>query len=262
MGNEQQYSQQLRLPECDAVSRFKPGWLPSVCVALLLPALVTLGFWQLQRAEEKQWLLSLQQMRWQAEPQPVFEATATADLGYRRLVLEGYFDPHVSLFLDNRTRAGQAGVELLQPFFDVQSGLWLLLNRGWIAWPDRRETPAFHTPEGTIRLIASVYQAPPRALRAPMPVKAESPWPQLVSHIDSGSLWQQLNRQGFAQELRLEPGPASLVTDWPVVAMSPQKHQGYAVQWFALAAALLGLFIYLGLQNARELRHEPSRHSV
>ena len=44
--------------------------------------------------------------------------------------------------------------------------------------------------------------------------------------------------------------------------MSPSKHVGYAVQWFALAAALLGLFIYLGIHNAREIRHEPShRHA-
>jgi surfeit locus 1 family protein len=34
-----------------------------------------------------------------------------------------------------------------------------------------------------------------------------------------------------------------------VVAMSPVKHQGYAVQWFALAAALCGLFVYFGFNS-------------
>jgi len=71
-------------------------------------------------------------------------------------------------------------------------------------------------------------------------------------------LWQQLGRGGLAYEVRLEPGPASFQVSWPVIAMSPDKHTGYAVQWFALAAALLGLFIFLGLVNAREIHHEPS----
>ncbi|WP_369009231.1 SURF1 family cytochrome oxidase biogenesis protein [Actinomadura sp. BRA 177] len=33
-------------------------------------------------------------------------------------------------------RDGKAGVELLQPFHDQASGLWLLLNRGWLPWRD------------------------------------------------------------------------------------------------------------------------------
>ena len=32
----------------------------------------------------------------------------------------------------------EVGVELLQPFQDQASGQWLLLNRGWLPWPDRR----------------------------------------------------------------------------------------------------------------------------
>ena len=47
--------------------------------------------------------------------------------------------------------------------------------------------------------------------------------------------------------------------------MSPDKHTGYAVQWFALAAALVGLYLYLGIhtsrQSAREKSHEPSHES-
>jgi cytochrome oxidase assembly protein ShyY1 len=34
--------------------------------------------------------------------------------------------------------------------------------------------------------------------------------------------------------------------------MGPEKHLGYAVQWFALAVALACLFIYFGIRNAKE----------
>ena len=33
--------------------RFRPGWVTTVATALLLPALIGLGFWQLDRAEQK-----------------------------------------------------------------------------------------------------------------------------------------------------------------------------------------------------------------
>ena len=52
-------------------------------------------------------------------------------------------------------------------------------------------------------------------------------------------------------ELRLEPGPSAYRADWAITSMSPSQHLGYAVQWFALAAALLALFIYFGVHQAR-----------
>ncbi|MBF3306266.1 hypothetical protein HKW73_33805, partial [Pseudomonas aeruginosa] len=57
-------------------------------------------------------------------------------------------------------------------------------------------------------------------------------------------------------EIRLEPGDASFDTDWPLVSMPPERHTGYAVQWFALATALLALYLYLGVRRAREKNHE------
>ena len=61
-------------------------------------------------------------------------------------------------------------------------------------------------------------------------------------------------------ELRLEPGPAAYAVNWPTVTLNPEQHLGYAVQWFSLAAALLVLFVYLGIRHAQETRHASSRH--
>jgi cytochrome oxidase assembly protein ShyY1 len=243
------------------MSAFRPGLLPSVLVLLLLPGLIALGFWQLARAEEKRELLAAHQARQSAAPIELSELERLASPAYVRVRLQGFFDARHSLLLDNRTRGGKAGVEVLQPFYDQASGLWLLLNRGWLPWPDRRIPPTFATPDTPLRLQASIYVPPGEAWQ----LQADPPagdWPRLVSAVSIDTLWQQLGRGGLAYEARLEPGPASFQTDWPVVAMSPDKHLGYAVQWFALAVALLGLFIYFGLYNARETRHEPSHHSA
>lgn len=243
------------------MSAFRPGLLPSILVLLLLPGLIALGFWQLARAEEKRELLAAHQAQQAAAAVSLSELERYPDPAYMRVQLQGFFDARHSLLLDNRTRNGQAGVEVLQPFYDQASGLWLLLNRGWLPWPDRRIPPAFATPDTPLRLQAWIYVPPGEAWQ----LQAEQPgsdWPRLVSAVSPDTLWQQLGRGGLAYEARLEPGPASFQVDWPVVAMSPDKHLGYAVQWFALAVALLGLFIYFGLYNARETRHEPSHHSA
>jgi cytochrome oxidase assembly protein ShyY1 len=236
------------------VNRFQPGWLPSTLVLLLLPLLVWLGFWQLSRAEEKHSLLVSYEARRQADPLPLELLAGQADPAYVRVRLSGYFDTRHSLLLDSRIRAGQAGVELLQPFFDQSSGLWVMLNRGWLAWPDRRLSPQFSTPEMPLSLHAWVYVQPGADL-----VLKKTPaqgWPQLVNQANATLLWQQLGRRGLPWELRIEPGPLAYRADWPVVAMGSEKHLGYAVQWFAMALALLVLFIYLGLHNARERTHE------
>jgi surfeit locus 1 family protein len=236
---------------------FRPGLLPSVLVLLLLPCLIALGFWQLARAEEKRELMAAHQVQQRAAPVSIDELEQYPDLAYKRVQLQGFFDARHALLLDSRTRDGKVGVEVLQPFYDQTSGLWLLLNRGWLPWPDRRIAPTFATPDTPLRLQASVYVplGEPFQLQGAQPT---SGWPRLVSVVKPDDLWQQLGRGGLSYEIRLEPGPASFQSDWPVIAMSPDKHLGYAVQWFALAAALFGLFIYLGLSNAQETRNEPS----
>lgn len=250
-----QYRQQAldgwRLP----VRGFLPGWLPTLVVAVLLPLLIGLGFWQLSRAAEKSALLASYEARRTGAVLDVATLERSSDPAYRRVRVQGFFDASHSLLLDNRTRAGQVGVELLQPFYDQASGLWLLVNRGWLPWPDRRQPVAFRTPDSALSLNAWVYIPLGRTFQ----LQADQPngrWPRLLTHIEPAELWQQLGRGGLPHEVRLEPGPAAFQVDWPVVAMGPEKHLGYAVQWFALAAALFGLFLYLGWHTRREKHME------
>ena len=235
---------------------FHPGLLPSLVVFALLPLLVWLGFWQLDRAAEKRALLAAFEVRRAAEPVPVSALELTAEPAYTRVVLQGSFDAAHSLLLDSRTRAGVAGVELLQPFYDQPSGLWLLVNRGWLPWPDRRVAPQFSTPEAQIKLTGWVYVPPGEGF---LLKDAESTgWPRLVNAVEATALWQTLGRGGAPFEIRLDPGAAAYQADWPIVAMDPQKNTGYAVQWFAMALALLLLIIYLGIRNARDVDDEFS----
>ena len=254
-----QYSQPLGATGWWLTQHFRPGWLPSLCVLLMLPLLVGLGCWQLSRAEEKRTLLASDESRRQAPPMPLEALDLANPPAFQRIRLQGRFEGAHSLLLDSRVHQGQVGVELLQPFLDQPSGRWVLVNRGWLPWPDRRVPPRFATPSETLNLVAWVYLPPGQ----PFVLAGErgNSWPRLTNRIEPVSFWRELGRAGLPVELRLEPGPAALAVDWPIVGMGPEKHLGYAVQWFALAAALCALFIYFGIHQAKELRDAAShRH--
>lgn len=252
-----QYSQSTATLRRLLLRHFRPGWGPSLIVLVLLPVLLGLGWWQLGRAEDKRELLAQMERQSSAAPASLEQLLAEGAPAFRRVLLEGRFDAQHSLLLDNRTRLGQPGVELLQPF-EEQGGHWLLINRGWLPWPDRRQMPAFDTPGRRLALTAWVYRPP----RSPIVLKnpAGESWPRLINRVDAPALWQELKRDGLPFELRLEPGPAAYAVNWPTVTLNPEQHLGYAVQWFSLAAALFVLFVYLGIRHAQETRHASSRH--
>ncbi len=249
-----QYSQSNRPPAKRGSARFRPGLVPTLVVILLLPGLLWLGFWQLERGEQKRALIERQEARQQAEPVGPEQVESLGDPAYARVQLQGSFDADHSFLLDSRTRDGQVGVELLQPFQDQPSGRWVMVNRGWLPWPDRRIPPVFETPDLPLRLTAWVYA--PSGKPFVLNRRPAEGWPRLVNHVDVNELWDTLQRDGLGYEVRLEPGPAAYRADWPVTTMRPQQHIGYAVQWFALAAALIALFVYFGLHQAKGDRHD------
>ncbi len=249
-----EYSQPYRRIRVPAMSGFRPGLLPTLLVLAMLPVLVWLGFWQLERGEHRRELLERQQARQQAAPLAPHEIEQLNDPAFARVFLQGRFDAEHSFLLDSRTRDGQVGIELLQPFHDELSGRWVMVNRGWIPWPDRRVPPAFDTPTQPLKLAAWVYVPPGKPFV--FSHRAAEGWPRLINHVDIEAMWQQAGREGVIHELRLEPGPSAYRADWAITSMSPSQHLGYAVQWFALAAALLALFIYFGVHQARGKRSE------
>lgn len=245
------------------MTRFRPGIAPTLVVLALLPLLVLLGFWQLSRGEQKRALLDSYAERQAGAPMTAGQILESDQPAFRRVQLRGHLDAKHSLLLDNRVRDGQVGVELLQPFQDQASGQWLLLNRGWLPWPSRRTPPVFSTPEQVLDVQGWVYESPGTTFQLQAdPVNA--PWPRLVTIVEPARLWVELGREGFTDEVRITPGLAAYQADWPVISMgmTAEKHTAYAVQWFAMALALLGLYLYFGWHNAQEKHHGNGHQSA
>jgi len=231
--------------------KFDLEWRTTVLTVVLAPILIALGFWQLERADEKRAIAAKNEVRAAAPAQALASVAdrSPQGLAFRRVRLEGRFLPEPVIFLDNQIRDGRYGHDVLNLFLDEAAGEVVLLNRGWIPGdPSRRSLPDVSTPTETLTLQAAIYVPPgdPYTLApetfasvAPRMLVQQANSPALRTVLESAS-----GRPLFPRELRLEPGEeGGFRRDWPVVNVSPRKHQGYALQWFTMAAVLLLFFV-------------------
>lgn len=229
-------------------ARFRPGWLLSLWVLAFMPLLIGLGWWQLERAEEKRSMQAEIDRAESAVPISLHNAIRLSDPAWRPVHLEGRFDTRHIWLLDNRIRDGRAGVEVLQIFHDLPSGERILVNRGWLAWPDRRIAPQIDTPPGVQRLDAQIV-APSEAGLFQRNGHTAQAWPRLTTSVALQEMAEQADINLSPHMARLRSGDkAAFTLDWPALPMTASKHTGYAVQWFALALALLILFIWAGFR--------------
>lgn len=227
-------------------------WKVTLLCLLTLPVLLSLGVWQLDRADEKRARqAALETVR--AQPPASLPGVDVTELQeHQRLLLQGRFRPGRNWLLDNRQRDGQVGYEVVTPF-ELTDGRVLLVNRGWVAaGQDRAERPDPPVPEGEQTLFAD-WQKPSDH---PLLDGRRSPggWPKVILAIDLEAMAEALDQPVLDHYARLDEGsPGALVTGWRDFEVSAAKHLGYAVQWFAMAVAVVIWFIFthIGLRRRR-----------
>lgn len=234
--------------------KWTPNWPLLVLAALLLPLLVTLGVWQLNRAAEKQAIEAALNERQASAPIEFNKQEALA--AYTRIIARGEFDNSRIWLVDNRQREGRPGYEVVQPFM-LADGNTVLVNRGWVpAPPTRDELPSVELMAGPQTLFAAV------AARSHHPMlsaeASNAGWPKIITQIDPALMLRADNSAaGFT--LNIDAASAgALRTEWQAVNMSASKHTGYAVQWFAMALALVILSLVANTNIATWWRHRKS----
>lgn len=202
---------------------FRARAWPLAAAAAACAAGIALGLWQAGRADEKRSLGAQVQ----------------------RIAVHGEFLPERTVLLDNKLRAGRVGYEVVTPL-RLAEGIHVLVNRGWVAAPPRREKlPEVATPRGRVRVEGVVLARLPRPLK--------------LGEDAKGPVRQRLELQAFAAETGLplqafvieqHAGPADgLARDWPRPEAGAEKNDAYALQWYSLAALALVLGLVFGLRK-------------
>ena len=229
------------------------GWaLAVVAIALFTIA----GVWQSRRAVEKQAMLdAAAQVLAVRKPVPL---AAAADPARRDEFDwssgEGAFDARGPLWLDNQQREGRAGVRAYR-LFVPDHGAPILVDLGWLPLPGNRALPAIERPPGRVA-VRGLLAPPPStglALGSGL-VRQGDGW--LLTRIDTAAIAPAL---GLAvpvapRVLRLDPAlPMGHARDLQLLAntLPPEKHRGYALQWFALALTVLVTALILTFRRPR-----------
>lgn len=222
----------------DAVSRWQ--WRPDprlwILAGVLVPLLAGLGVWQLERGSQK----SGQAERWAERDEPAQWPPESVRVG-EPVTLRGEYDPQKIWMLDNRTRDGRRGYEVLNLFHTDEGRA--VVNRGWVAGTgDRDRLPEVSVPSGPVRLKGRVSDWPqPLVLGEVDPVNDRG-WPRRVAQLTPDRVAAR-DEPVHAAFVRIggEAQPGALRTGWDSDRMGAATHYGYAAQWFALAVLLLTL---------------------
>lgn len=238
--------------------RFRFKLIPFIATVLVVALGIQLGNWQQRKATQKQVMQSQLAQGQQAAPLLLDGAALAAEaLQFRRVQMRGEFVTGWPLYLDNRPYQGRAGFYVLMPFKIAGSGMHVLVLRGWVARDAAQRTrlPSVSTPAGTVTLdgVARLNAGHVLQLGSAVPLTPGA----IVSNLDPLQLARDsgLTMQPFVVEQSAAALPggddAQLVRDWPAPALGVEKNQGYAVQWYALAAMAVVFFVVNGCRRGK-----------
>lgn len=225
-----------------------------VCGLILLALLLRLGVWQLDRAAQKTARYQQFQQRYTQAPVALDTlSNATPEQSYWRAVtVAGHYQP-LTLLLDNRVHDGEVGYEVLAPFA-LTSGQLVLVDRGWLAAPgDRASLPAIETPTAAQTLNGRIGPPPVHGISLGSAASArEQLGPALyrLQEVELPTLETFFRFKLLPYVVYLDASDSSgYRRDWPIPGNDAAKHMAYAVQWFAMAAVLVLIFVVIKLRR-------------
>jgi surfeit locus 1 family protein len=231
------------------------GWTLAV---LAMSLFGSLGAWQWGRAEQKEAMLAeTTRVLAERQAQPLgLAADKARSQAYDWAAGEGEFLPAPAILLDNQTRDRRPGVRAYR-VFQPTTGAPLLVELGWLPVPGDRVMPAVAPLSGQHR-VAGLLVPPPSEGIAKAPPTAQADGSLLVIALQRDEIAQALGLSSLAPRvLKLDPDlPLGYARDLDILpnTLPPERHVGYAVQWFGLAGAVFVTALVLTWRSRRRTR--------
>lgn len=226
-------------------------WWVTLIVLVLMAVFVRLGFWQLDRLEQRraanaQLVAALESDSIDLndtinEYRLLAPDAVSGDLANRNVIVRGTYDFSGQRIVKLQSWNGRAGVHLITPFLIEGSDTVILVNRGWIPDADYAAGNAYDTDigmqtiEGFIALTETINR---RTSDAIVPV---DPGAELFRvDIDTLSEFVPYPLAPFYLKLIPDDGASA---DLPIpvpkeVDLSEGPHLDYALQWFIFSIGL------------------------
>jgi surfeit locus 1 family protein len=230
---------------------FAPRLFTTLLAIVLIALLISLGRWQLRRADEKRALFD--------SFAAGTDATQTIELRtppvrrYQHVGASGHYDPTRQILIDNMVNAERAGYFVITPFA-LAGGGWVLVNRGWVPLgASRAERPAIPVSSDVRQVRGRADNMPSPGIQMGTKAVLAPPYPVVAAFPSRNEIARLLGESSWTSAtdlVLLDPGePDGYVRDWSPPGFPPMRHIGYAVQWFALALTLFILWVVTNLRR-------------
>lgn len=213
----------------------RPAWILShVLVVLLIVALVSLGFWQLRRHDQRADRNALVEARAELPAVDVDTALGTVadpeDLRYRPITASGNFVRDANLLIDNRSADGLPGAWVMTPL-RLDDGSLLAVSRGFLAFSGGELVPP-PPPEGTVEVRGTALP-----WENGCGVRTDDGQVVGAACVDRSAMEQVVG--GAVLPVALQQVASSATEDElgsvPLPELDAGPHRSYAVQWFIFA---------------------------
>ena len=234
--------------------------VPTIAFIVAFICFIQLGFWQLERASEKNNINDNYTLR---QDDSLINLNSTNSINnkeallWRRTEVNGSFLNKKNIILDNQIFNQIAGFNILTPFLIKDSNYVVLINRGWQPNLPRRDLiPNIQNLEGNIILKGNI---------AKFPTSGISLGQNNIETLNSSVFrMQRLDFDELKYFLTFNLLPYMVYIDplldeesyntFKLPAPDSQKNYGYSFQWFAFAFTFLIIFIKIGIRRKNVIK--------
>ena len=230
----------------------QPKWILAHAVVVAVAVVfVFLGFWQLDRHQERVAQNELGERRISSEPVSLEELVENTEdlesIEYRRVEVTGEYAPEDEVLIRSQVHLGTAGFHVITPLVK-ETGEAVLVNRGWV--PLNMDQPPVEAspPSGLVTVEGWIELSEQRP-----PLGPEDPPGRELGVLN------RVDLERIAQQIPMAIEPVYVIRtgdddEPPIPVRIPAfddqgPHLAYAIQWFGFA--LVGLVGYYFLARKR-----------
>ncbi len=231
-------------------------WWKTLLVLLAMAIMVGLGFWQMDRLEQRRALNQQRRAALAAAPIELTGASlprSSAELRNRQAVARGEYDHARQVAIRNQNLEGQPGVYLVTPLLIAGSEKAVLVNRGWI--------PVGEADPTTWRIHDEPLDGPLTGILEPTRRRPDGTVSAIPQDVVTG--WFRLDIEAIGQTLPYELMPVVLQLVpragyepnslprriEPDISFDEGNHFSYALQWFGFAITAAVVYIAVARQT-------------
>lgn len=237
--------------------------LSSIIFVSSISLFLFLGFWQLDRANEKENIINLYENR-QLLPEVKLDFSLQNNIEetfFRNYTLKGKYI-NKTFLIDNKIKNKKPGFNVVSPFRIFNTNEIILVDRGWIPMIGQRQDIEANYQYLNDQKISenaqeiNGYIFPKEESYTIGQIYTNDKWPRVIQAINFNEIKKTLsNTDSFVAGVTFrlsKENTFGFSRDWQIIFMNSSKHIGYAFQWFSMAIALFILGIIFCVRKKDE----------